>query len=149
MDCAKLPAQLKTKPDGAQVAHGYSVAKAHELSRPSEFLAGIKGNELSEILGAAEVRKVGIRQIIVREGTRPTHLFLLKSGGARFFRLTANGEEVLLSILVPGDVFGLASLLTRPEHYFGTAETTRNSELLVWEQSRIRKLAQKYPRLSQ
>ena len=123
--------------------------QSHGLLSPSEFVAGVKGHDLSEILGAAAVRKVAAQKIIVRQDTRPTHLFLLRSGGAKFFRLTPNGEEVLLAKLVPGDVFGLSNLLVRPGPYIGTAETTRNSELLVWDQSRIRRLARKYPRLAQ
>ena len=55
----------------------------------------------------------------------------------------------MLSLLAPGDAFGLGTLLARPVPYIGTAETTRDSELLVWEQARIRRLAQKYPRLAQ
>jgi CRP/FNR family cyclic AMP-dependent transcriptional regulator len=128
------------------------VHKSHRpvtLSQPTEFVAGIGRDQLSEILGAAKIRKIGARQIILREGAPPTHLFLLKSGRAKFYRLTGSGGEVLLSLLAPGDVFGLGTLLARPVPYVGTAETTRDSELVVWEQARIRRLAQKYPRLAQ
>src|SRR5262249_3355702 len=72
-----------------------------------------------------------------------------KSGYAKFYRLTHGGREVLFARLGPGDVFGLGSLLSQPIRYVGTAETTRDCELLVWEQSRIRRLAHKYPRLAQ
>jgi CRP-like cAMP-binding protein len=115
----------------------------------SEFLADIRGDQLSEILGAAETVKMGARKVILTEGAPPAHLFLLKSGRAKFYRLTRGGEEVLLSMLVPGDSFGQGSLLARPVPYIGTAETTRDSELLVWKEARIRRLALKYPRLSQ
>ena len=123
--------------------------KALTLSHPAEFVGGFRGDQLYEILGAAEIRTVGAQHVILREGDLPSHLFLLKSGIAKFYRLTPNGDEVLLSLLVPGDTFGLGTLLTRPVPYIGTAETTRDSELLVWKQARIRKLAQKYPRLAQ
>jgi hypothetical protein len=85
------------------------------LSPPTEFVAGIGRDELSEILGAAKIRKIGARQVILREGTRPTQLFLLKSGRAKFYRLTRSGGEVLLSLLAPGEVFGLSSLLAHPD----------------------------------
>jgi CRP-like cAMP-binding protein len=137
---------------GYEIAHHYRVYKSRKplkLSPPAEFVADIRGDQLSEILGAAEVRKIGAQQIILREGTPPTQLFLLKSGRAKFYRLTRGGDEVLLSLLVPGDTFGLGTLLARPVPYIGTAETTRDSELLVWKQARIRRLAQKYPRLAQ
>jgi CRP/FNR family cyclic AMP-dependent transcriptional regulator len=109
----------------------------------------MRKDQLSEILDAAEVLKVSPRQILFREGNARTRLFLLKSGRAKFYRLTRSGDEVLLSLLMPGDTFGLGTLLAPPGTYIGTAETTRDSELLVWKQARIRKLAWKYPRLAQ
>ena len=119
------------------------------FSPPTEFLAGIGKEQLLEILGAARVRKISTEHIILNEGHAATHLFLLKSGRAKFYRLTRKGDEVLLALLVPGDTFGLGTLLSRPVPYVGTAETTRDSELLVWDQARIRALARKYPRLAQ
>jgi CRP-like cAMP-binding protein len=127
----------------------YKLPKGSKLSSPAEFVAGIRGDQLSEILAAAQVKKIGAKQIILKEGAMPTHLFLLKSGRAKFYRLSHDGDEVLLSQLFPGDTFGLGTLVARPVPYIGTAETTRDSELLVWKQARIRRLAQTYPRLAQ
>jgi CRP-like cAMP-binding protein len=133
-------------------AHAYSVSTSHKLLSPAqlaEIVADIRGAHLSEILGAAETIKIGPQQIILREGAPPTQMFLLRSGRAEFFRLSRAGDKVLLSLLVPGDAFGLGTLLAPPVPYIGTAKTIRDSELLVWKQARIRKLAQKYPRLAQ
>ena len=148
----KVPAPTKCRGQGIKLLIYTAVDKSHKrltLSQPTEFLAGTGRDQLSKILGAAEIRKISAGQIILREGTPPAHLFLLKSGRAKFYRLTRSGGEVLLSLLAPGDAFGLGTLLARPVPYIGTAETTRDSELLVWEQARIRRLAQKYPRLAQ
>jgi CRP-like cAMP-binding protein len=119
------------------------------LALTAEILTDIRGAQFSEIIGAAETIKMGSQQIILREGAAPTHMFLLRSGRAEFYRLSRAGDEVLLSLLVPGNAFGLGALLVPPARYIGTAKTTRDSELLVWKQARIRKLAQKYPRLAQ
>ncbi|PYS31398.1 MAG: hypothetical protein DMG11_01550 [Acidobacteria bacterium] len=148
----KIPAPTKCRGEDIKLLIYTAVDKSHKrltLSQPTEFLAGTGRDQLSKILGAAEIRKISAGQIILREGTPPAHLFLLKSGRAKFYRLTRSGGEVLLSLLAPGDAFGLGTLLARPVPYIGTAETTRDSELLVWEQARIRRLAQKYPRLAQ
>ncbi len=119
------------------------------LLPPVEFFAGIGKTQVLEILGAAEVREIDARNIILREGSPAANLFLLRTGSAKFYRLTPRGDEVLLSQLSPGTVFGLGTLLERPVPYIGTAETTRPSELFVWEQSRIRGFAGKQPRLAQ
>jgi CRP-like cAMP-binding protein len=128
------------------------VGKSHKhvtLLQPGEFVAGIGRNQLAEILDAATLRKIAARRTILTEGSPATHLFLLKSGQVKFYRLARTGDEVLLTTLAPGDTFGLGSLLANPGRYIGTAETMHDSELLVWERSRIQRLAQKYPRLAQ
>jgi CRP/FNR family transcriptional regulator, nitrogen oxide reductase regulator len=118
-------------------------------SRKVKFFEGLGSRELREIIDAAEVRNVGARNVVLMAGETATQLFLLISGYAQFYRLSREGEKVLLTRLVNGDVFGLGSLLSRRVHYIGTAETTRDSEFLVWDHLRIRKLAQKYPKLAE
>jgi CRP-like cAMP-binding protein len=118
-------------------------------SRKAKFFEGLEGREVREIVDAAEVRKIGAHRIVLMAGEAATHLFLLVSGNAQFYRLSREGDKVLLSRLVTGNVFGLGSLLSRPMHYIGTAETSRDSEFLVWERARIRELAQKYPKLAE
>jgi CRP-like cAMP-binding protein len=82
-------------------------------------------------------------------GENATHVFLLVSGNGQLYRLSREGDKVLLSRLIHGNVFGLGSLLASRVQYIGTAETTQDCELLVWERSRIRKLAQRYPKLAE
>jgi CRP-like cAMP-binding protein len=118
-------------------------------SRKVKFFEGLGSREVREILDAAEVRKIGAHRIVLMAGETATHLFLLLSGYAQFYRLSHDGDKVLLSRLVTGNVFGLGTLLSRPMHYIGTAETSRDSEFLVWDRARIRELAQKYPRLAE
>jgi CRP-like cAMP-binding protein len=117
--------------------------------QPSELFAGLTQAQLVETIAASLPRRVGARAIIQREGQPATHLFILTSGRAKFYRVSRSGEEVLLSQLLPGDVFGLGTLLAGPVSYIGTAETVHESELLVWEQAQIRELARKYPRLAE
>jgi CRP-like cAMP-binding protein len=95
------------------------------------------------------MRTLGARHIIFEAGQPAAHLYLVQSGHAIFYRLTPDGKRVLLARLASGDVFGLGTLIAGPVHYIGTAETTRESELLVWERLRVRQLAQQYPRLAE
>ena len=124
-------------------------SKVLTFSVTPKLFAGVGSAELREILDAAEIRKVGARRIIITAGESATHLFLLLSGDVRFYRLTRNGDNVLLTRLVSGEAFGLGSLLSGPVQYIGTAEATHNSELLVWKQTQILTLARKYPRLAE
>ena len=72
--------------------------------RASNLLAGLEQPATHSILAAAQIRRISAKQNIVTEGDRATHLFLVQSGRARFYHLTKQGELVLLSWLVPGDL---------------------------------------------
>jgi CRP-like cAMP-binding protein len=114
-----------------------------------EFFAGLKEDAVAAILSHARSQRFEPGSTIITGGDKATHLFLLKSGKARYYRLTEIGEEVLLHLLVPGNVFGLGAILERPLAYVGSAETILECDLIVWGHESIRKLAVKYPQLAE
>jgi CRP/FNR family transcriptional regulator len=75
-------------------------------------------------------------------------LFVVRTGHVQYSRLATNGRQVVLGILAPGDVFGLGSLVLSPMQYIGTAEAVESSELIAWSARTIRRLAVKYPQLT-
>jgi CRP-like cAMP-binding protein len=115
---------------------------------PSKLLAGISEDAIAEILAAAHPRRVAAKRMVFTAGEKATHLFVLRTGRGRYFRLTRTGEEVLLQLLAPGDTFGIGALLENPCPYIGSAEATSDVEMLVWEHARIRTLATLYPQLA-
>jgi CRP/FNR family transcriptional regulator, nitrogen oxide reductase regulator len=128
-----------------------------EHSRQEGFLAGSTQSKLFEgipdhdqqlILGIAERRSVS-GDVIIRGGERASFLFLLTSGRAKYYKLTKEGQELLLGWLSPGAIFGLATLIRHPTAYLGTAEAIKDCELLVWKQSVVRELSGVYPQLSE
>jgi CRP-like cAMP-binding protein len=72
---------------------------------------------------------------------------LLVSGAARYFFITPDGQKVYLFFLMPGDVFGGASVLTEPARFIVSTEATMESVALVWKRDVIRTIATKYPRV--
>jgi len=76
-------------------------------------------------------------------------LFILCSGGAKYYRTTKQGEELLLRWLVPGDVFGLATLLRQPPPYMGNVQATKSGTLYMWTHAKIRELSGTYPKLAE
>ena len=66
--------------------------------------------------------------------------------GARRPRIiTPDGRKVLLFSLVSGDTFGAAALLSHTSEYHVSAETVRDSSVLMWDRRTIRVLAAEYP----
>lgn len=113
------------------------------------FLANLDSRSTDAVLAAAQRREIPAKQILVHSGEPAKNLFMLRQGRARYFKITKAGEEVVLHMLVPGDIFGLGSLLDRPMVYLANAETLSECDILVWEHSSIRALAVQYPQLSE
>ena len=115
----------------------------------SSFLAGLERPAADAILAAAQIQRISAKSNISTEGRRATRLFLVQSGQARFYRLTKQGELVLLARLVPGDVIGLVTTMKSPPPYIATAEAISDCEVLAWEHSVIRKLISLHPLLAE
>jgi CRP-like cAMP-binding protein len=112
-----------------------------------KLLAGLEENSVGLILGAAQRRQTSANATIVTTGDKATELFLISQGRIRYYKPTRSGDEVLLGLLLPGDVFGLGTLLKHPPPYLGSAETLSECELFVWGDTSIRKFARAYPQL--
>jgi len=115
----------------------------------SSFLAGLERPAADAILAAAQIQRISAKSNISTEGHRATRLFLVQSGRARFYRVTKQGDLVLLAWLVQGDVIGLVTIMKSPPHYLATAEAISECEVLAWEHSVIRKLVSLHPQLAE
>jgi CRP-like cAMP-binding protein len=100
-------------------------------------------------MAAGVVRRFAAGQTIVRADDPGTQLFLIKTGSVDFYRLTPEGQKVLIIRFSPGDTFGFVSLLAKPMGYIGTAEAVRDTELYVWEHAWVRHFAGKHPVLTE
>ena len=100
------------------------------------------------ILAEGARRKLRPGQVLYRMGESAESLFLLLKGRLQLSRPLQSGREVLVSILVPGDVFGLVSLLNRHVSYMGTAEAMEAGEAMVWDRATVQRLARDHPQLT-
>jgi CRP/FNR family transcriptional regulator, nitrogen oxide reductase regulator len=115
----------------------------------SEFLAGLEPAARERVLASAQMRSASAKSAILTGGQPAAHLFLLLAGRVRYYKVTKAGEEVLVHWLVPGDVFGLGTLLKHPPNYIGSGEALSDCDLLVWTHADIRKLGSTYPQLAE
>ena len=80
--------------------------------------------------------------MIVTGGDPATHLFLLRKGRIKYYHVMKKGDEVLLAWLLPGDAFGIGTLLKDPERHIGTAVAVDHCELLAWSRESCRSLGE-------
>jgi CRP-like cAMP-binding protein len=115
----------------------------------SDLLKGLEQPAARAILASAEIHRVSAKHNISTGGEAATHLFLLRRGRVHYYHLTKEGKSVLLAWLMPGDVIGLAAMLTAPSTYMATAKATSDCELLAWKHPVLRNLVTRYPLLTE
>jgi len=113
----------------------------------SRLFDGLSPRDLKVILEAAKQRHFHANSVIVNQGHPADHLFLLRTGRARYFFNTEDGKKVVLFWLTPGDVFGGATIVSASSSYLVSTETLKDSWVVVWDRATIRSLAARYPRL--
>jgi CRP-like cAMP-binding protein len=114
-----------------------------------QFFSGLETSEIDMVLAEAVRRKFQKPEIISRADEPAASLFLIKLGSINLYTGTDDGEQILLRRLVPGDIFGVASLLSEPTSYLGTTQAVNRVEILAWDHRSIRRLARTYPRLAE
>lgn len=120
---------------------------ALEAGAEYPFLNGLSANEVNAVLAAATVRQFVAGAIISHQDMPANHFFLLAKGRARFFFITPTGKKLVLLWLPEGEVFGNRALEVRLAEYLVSSETVRDSTILVWDRTTIRRLALRHPRL--
>jgi len=113
------------------------------------LLSGISNESREQILAMAQFRRVPPKEQLIRAGEKATFLFLLHAGTAKYYRVTKQGQELLLRWLIPGDVFGLATLLKHPPDYMGSVQTLDECDFYCWAHPDVRKLVKVYPHLGE
>jgi CRP/FNR family transcriptional regulator, nitrogen oxide reductase regulator len=122
-----------------------NLRQSHEVA----LLARLDQNTVETILAEAEKRQVKAGRMLQAAGEPGTHLCVLRKGRGRYFKMTESGDEIMLRILAPGDVFGLVTLLARPMSYMVNVDAISDCSLLVWEHARIRAFAVSHPQLAE
>ncbi|HEU5291551.1 MAG TPA: Crp/Fnr family transcriptional regulator, partial [Cyclobacteriaceae bacterium] len=86
-------------------------------------------------------------QELFREGALPNTVFILKKGKIKIFQTTENGNEQIVYIYEPGDIFGYRPLLCNERHPV-TAKALEESLLIFIPRSRFQDLLERSPVLS-
>lgn len=111
------------------------------------LLEGLSPSERALLFEAATVEEFEPGTLITRQGFPASAIALLVRGRARFTCTTIAGRELNLRWIYPGEICGMAALLSRQRNYLLNAEVVKPSVALVWRRSAIRFFAEGCPRL--
>ena len=94
---------------------------------------------------AGPPRRLDRKQVLFREGETAAAMYLVESGRLKLTQLAADGQEVLVRFVVPGEICAGVTAL-EGSAYPVTAQAVEPAGLLVWPRDVLRELCRVYPR---
>jgi len=137
-----------------RVAHAIAAARDLAEQAPDApksiaqmpLFSGVPREELTSLLTVVAPIKVSRGSAVVREGEAGDSLFLIVLGTLQVSTRGADGADVELARLGPGDFFGEVALLTRRPRTATVAALTE-AELLRLDHATVDRLRQRHPRI--
>jgi len=117
------------------------------LERVSLF-KGLAPEALRSVAGAARLTRCAAGRPFFREGEPAGAFFVLTRGRVKLALHTAEGQEVILRVIGPGDAFGAVAALAADETYPATAMPLERSEAAAWEGAVMARLMTAHPEIA-
>jgi len=115
--------------------------------RPLPLFSTLADAELDDVLVGAVSRRVAQGEAVFEQGQPASHFYVLLHGRLKVHQVTPAGQQVIVRIVNPGDLFGIAKALRRPD-YPGTAVAAADSVVLAWPMERWDSLIADHPSLA-
>jgi CRP-like cAMP-binding protein len=117
------------------------------LVRNFPIFRGIGEEDLRAILAAAQTRRVERKAAVFEQGETATEFYVLLHGHLKVVQTTPDGQQIIVRIVEPGELYGVAVALGRPD-YPATAVALEESVTLVWPSSAWVGLVERAPLLA-
>ncbi|TYO63234.1 Crp/Fnr family transcriptional regulator [Bradyrhizobium hipponense] len=111
------------------------------------LFAGVKPDDLEEILREARSARYPKNSAIFEQGADAQSFFLLLHGHVRAAKTTPTGEQIVVRYVAPGETFGLATAIGLT-HYPATATAVDDSVVLIWPTAAWPRLVERFPSLA-
>ncbi len=111
------------------------------------LFSGMTDAQLDDILAVATSRRYATGSAVFEQGQPATHFFVLLHGRLRVTQVTSEGQQVIVRMVNPGDLFGIAKALRRPD-YPGTSTAVNDSVALAWPMEAWDGLLTRHPSLA-
>lgn len=107
----------------------------------------LSDQELDQILVQAVTRRIGRGEIVFQQGQTASEFFVLLNGRLRVAKITPDGQQTMVRVVNPGDLFGIAKALQRSD-YPGTATAAVESLALVWPTTAWASIVEQHPAMA-
>ncbi|ODT51362.1 Crp/Fnr family transcriptional regulator [Devosia sp. 63-57] len=101
------------------------------LVRSLPLFANMSDADIDRLLARASLRRLLIGEAVFEQGQKATQFFLLLHGRLKVMQVTSEGQQIIVRVVHPGDLFGFAQALQRDD-YPGTPLAAAESLVLCW-----------------
>ncbi|MEK1886159.1 MAG: Crp/Fnr family transcriptional regulator [Phyllobacterium sp.] len=95
------------------------------------LFAKMNDADLDRLLDSATAKRVPQGEAVFEQGQNAISFFLLLHGRLKVLQVTEDGQQIIVRMVHPGDLFGFAKALQRMD-YPGTAMAAAESVILCW-----------------
>lgn len=105
---------------------------------------GLDGAAMAHVLSMARYRDFAPGDTAFMQDEESRALFVLLSGRMKLTQLTAEGHQVVLHFVGPGEMFGCAAVCGGFA-YPGTATAVKQSKAAIWTRADMESLMEEFP----
>ena len=116
-----------------------------ELLLATDLFQDLTPAAVEALLPAVTRRRLERGDYFYRVGEPSVHAWLLISGQGRMSMPTPDGDETVLDVMVPGQLFGLPGLFSTTSHRVGSSMATQPSEALSIERDALASFLERHP----
>lgn len=109
----------------------------------TELFRGASAAALRDAQAVSFRKRVAADEIVLRQGDAATALYVVIVGRLRAVQTTADGQQVIVRYLGPGEVAGYTTLSER-SHHPGAVIAVDDTHLLGWTEPAIKELMRKH-----
>lgn len=118
-----------------------------QLLAQSPLFQGLSPTELQAALRSARRRQVRREAFFFQQGDPASALYVLTAGRVRLTQVTPEGDQVILHLVHPGEMFGGIAVLGDAT-YPVSAQALEDCQALAWDGEGMVRLMERTPRLA-
>jgi CRP-like cAMP-binding protein len=92
----------------------------------------MRGPELDDVIAQATSLRIPMGKAVFEQGQLASSFYVLLHGRLKVVQVTPDGQQVVIRFVNPGDIYGIAKALNRPD-YPATATALVDSVTLAWD----------------
>ena len=113
----------------------------------AELFRGLPRQALDDIRERSSRRRFAAGEVVFRQDDPASNLFIVVAGQLRVAQTTADGQQVIIRYIGPGDLVGYSVLSSR-ERYANAAAAVEDTHVLGWSASSVRQLMGAHPAIA-